>query len=500
MKRIGIIDIGSNSVRLVLVDIGNNNSFRIFNEFKETVRLGEGVDETLLLQQEKIDLAIDTLKMFKNMCDSTFTNEIIPVATAAVRKAKNRDEFVNRAKDKLGLDIRVLSGEEEAYFAYWGVINSIDVEDGLIMDIGGGSTELILVKNRKLIESISLSFGSIDLSQKFNLTNTIKDKNIIDLETFLYDTFSKIEWLKDAKGIPLIGVGGTIRNMSKIIRRNDNYPLNITHNFRANGSDINNIYEMVREKKLSQRKKIKGLSKDRADIFVGATGAVASLIDYCNIDKVIVSGGGIREGIIYNYIHNDKNPVKDVLDFSINNIINKYYLNPIHSNQIYKLTKSLCNQILDFDSNEYNVDKIIKASSMLHDSGIHIRFYNHHMHSFYIILNSGINGLTHKEILMSAFVAASHRDKKLKVSWTKYKPILNVKDMDIVNKIGVLLRLAEGLDACLNRAVENVECFISENEVKIKPISHRNTNIEKKHAGYSASSFKKYFNKKLKII
>lgn len=500
MKKIGIIDIGSNSVRLVLVDIGHNNSFRVFNELKETVRLGEGVDETSNLNPNRIDLAIDTLKMFKSMCDASFIDEIFPVATAAVRKAKNKDMFLERAKNEAGLDIRVLSGEEEAYYAYWGSINSIDVQDALIMDIGGGSTELILVKNRMLVNSISLPFGSITLSENFDLTNNVKKENLNNLEKFLRVSFENIPWLKNSTKIPLIGVGGTIRNMGKIVRRYDNYPLEIAHNFLMSSEDIHKIYKMSGERKLSQRKKIKGLSKDRADIFVGASGAVSTLIDYCNIDKIMVSGSGIREGIIYSYIHKDKEPVKSVLDFSINNIINRYYLNPIHCQHIYNLTKSLYNQIFDFNNTDYDIHKIIKTAAMLHDSGINIRFYNHHRHSFYTILNSGINGLSHKEILMSAFVAASHRDKKLKINWTKYKKILNKKDMEIVNKLGILLRIAEGLDICMNRAVKNVRCTVNDNEVVLRIISDKNIDIEKKHTSSSASLFKKLTKKNLVIV
>lgn len=500
MKKVGIIDIGSNSIRLVLVKIGENGSYKIFNDIKESVRLGLGMDKDLKLRQDRIEKAISTLKIFKKVCDITNIDEIIPVATAAVRKAKNKNLFLSRVKSEVGISIRVLSGDEEAFFAYLGVINSIDIDHGIIIDIGGGSTELILVKDRKISQSISLPFGSINLTQTFELADAIKDENINNLEAFLLDRFSKIPWLSDVKDYPLIGVGGTIRNISNIVQKSTNYPLDITHNFIMDKKQIDNVYKLVKEKKLPQRKKIKGLSKDRADVFVGAVGAIWKLIEYCKINDIIISGNGIREGIIYDYINKNIKAVDNVVDFSLNNIMDKYDLNIYHAHHIHKITKSLFHQLLGKE--EYTVDiyKIIKTASLLHDSGININFYNHPQHSFYMILNSGINGLTHKELLMSAFIASSHRNKKSKVKWVRYKSIIDKKEVEIIRKVGTLLRIAESLDICFNSSVKDIECLINNDEVIIKTISTSKTDVEIKHALSASSQFKKIFKKKLSII
>lgn len=500
MKKIGIIDIGSNSVRLVLVKLGSSGSFKIFSDVKESVRLGMGMDENLELTSDKIESAIKTLKMFKTMCDATYVDEIIAVATAAVRKAKNRDYFISRVKKEINIDIRVLTGQEEAFFAYWGVINSIDIDKGLIMDIGGGSTELILVEDRKITNSISLPFGSINLTQNFDLSNIIRDENIKALETFLIDNYKKIPWLSKVKNYPLIGVGGTIRNIGNIVRKLDNYPLDITHNFIMKKSDLNNVYRLVKERNLVDRRKIKGLAKDRADIFVGVSGAVWKLLEYCKLGDVIVSGSGIREGIIYNYIHNNPEPVKDVLDFSINNIINKYELDIEHANYIYRLTKSLYEQILGKENFSLNIYKLIRTAAMLHDSGINIRFYNHTQHSFYMILNAGINGLTHKQLLMSAFIAASHRSKKHKINWVKYRAIIDREDVETIKKLGVLLRIAESFDICFNRKIKSIKCFVDKDNVLIKLISDIKPRVEINHALSASTQFKKIFNKTLSIV
>ena len=500
MKKIGIIDIGSNSVRLVLVQIGYNGSFKIFNNVKESVRLGMGMGEKLELRPDRIELALKTLKIFKTMCHATHIDEIIAVATAAVRKASNKSYFIDRVKKEIGIDVKVLAGEEEAFFAYWGVINSIDIDKALIMDIGGGSTELILVEDREIKHSISLPFGSINLTQAFNLDNVIKASSIQALETFLNDNYDKIPWLSKAKDYPLIGVGGTIRNMGNIVRKSNNYPLEITHNFNIEKDDISNVYRLALENDLWGRRKIKGLAKDRADIFVGAAGAVWKVFEYCKLSNIIVSGSGIREGIIYDYIHNNIEPVNDVLDFSIKNIMSKYHLDLEHANHIYKLTQSLYDQILGQENLPVNAEKLIKTAGLLHDSGINIRFYNHTQHSFYMILNAGINGLTHKELLMSAFIAASHTRKKQKINHLKYKDIITKEDVEIIKKLGLLLRIAESLDICFNRQVKDVKCCIKDEEIVIEAIANIKPVAEINHALSASEQFKKVFKKNLAIV
>ena len=219
MKNIGIIDIGSNSFRLVTAQIDQNRSYKILDELKETVRLGEDLEKTMTLKESRIKVAIKTLKMFKHLCNAFSVEEIIAVATAAVRKAKNQKEFLERVKNEVDIDVRVLAGQEESFYNYWGVVNSIDIADGLIMDIGGGSIELVLMKDRKAIEKESLPFGALDLTERFGLKDRVSNKLEENLREFLYEQFSELSWLKDVDSLPLVGVGGTMRNIGKIDRK-----------------------------------------------------------------------------------------------------------------------------------------------------------------------------------------------------------------------------------------------------------------------------------------
>ncbi|SNY28015.1 exopolyphosphatase / guanosine-5'-triphosphate,3'-diphosphate pyrophosphatase [Orenia metallireducens] len=512
MRNIAIIDIGSNSIKLVLAEIKKNNSFRIIDELKETVRLGEGMEKDNKLQEGRIKVAIQTLKMFKNLCDATETKEIIAVATAAVRKADNQEEFLNRVKKEVELDVQVLSGEEEGYYDYWGVVNSIDRDNGLIMDIGGGSIELIWMKDRRIKECISLSFGSLDLTQQFNLYDSITSEQEEQLLNFLTKSFNEVNWLKDIDCDSLIGVGGTIRNIAKIDQRNNDYPLDLLHYYQMNEATVDSIYKLVKDKDLKERKKISGLSKKRADIFIGAAAAVTTLMSFCNLEELLISGKGIREGLIYNYLYEDKEPTSNVLDFSINNIINNLNLNKKHAEHIYKLSKKLyqeLNPLFKLDENQFegDVDKILKTATMLHDIGKSINYYDHHEHSFYMILNSGINGLSHRELLISAYISASHRHdkydlRKYNLNRSQFSDVIDKKgdDKEIIRKFGILVEIAESLDRNLNALIEDIDCYLENDKFVIKTISKEDVELEINDALSASKGFEKLYDKELQIL
>ncbi|MBC2582862.1 exopolyphosphatase [Clostridium sp. DJ247] len=500
MKKIGVIDIGSNSIRLVLLRIGENNSFKIIDELKETVRLGEDMDENLNLSSERMEKAIKTLKFFKDICNSTEVHEIIAVATEAVRKANNKDVFLGLAKDAAALDIRILSGEEEAYYDYLGVIHSMDIKDTLIMDIGGCSAELILVKDKKIYKSISLPFGAINITEKFRIYDDITPEKEEEIHEFFYDIFRSIPWMSEIEFLSLVGVGGTIRNIAKIDKKLKNYPLAITHNYEMTSDDVLNIYNLVKSKNLEEKKKIRGLSKERADIFSGACSAVCSLIKFCAIDKLLVSGNGLREGLIYEYITKHGSSIEDVLDFSINNLLLNHSMNNKHGENTYRIVKKLFIELSDIIDIDENVEKILKTSSMLHDCGIAVNYYTHNLHSQYLIINSPLYGLSHRELLMSAYITAFHHKDDYKLNDLNYENIITKDDIKTIRKLALLLNIAEAISKSVGIYLANIACHIEKDTVVINVVSTLNYKFSTPDISKICSSFKKIFKKDLVIV
>ncbi|KZL90350.1 Ppx/GppA phosphatase family protein [Clostridium magnum] len=499
MKRIAIIDIGSNSIRLVLVQINKSDSFSVIDEVKETVRLGKDMTIYGGLNPSRIEKAIKTLSFFKCLCEAQGVTEIIAVATEAVRKASNQVEFINRVKSELDIEIRVLPGTSEAYYDYFGNINSMDILNALLIDIGGSSTELIWVEDRTLKASISLPFGAINLTEKFSLHKVMDEETEKDLKDYILSSYKEIPWLKEVKNVPLVGIGGTIRNIAKISRKKNRYPIHNLHNYQTTAEEVVEIYNMAKIKDQGERKKIKGLSKERADIFLGAAGAVVTLFEFLGLKELYVSGCGLREGIIYEYILQSNLPLEDVLGFSINNHILNHEMNLHHAHQVWKLTECLYNDlksILNIDKDYY---KILKTATLLHDCGIRVSYYDHHAHSFYIIANSKINGLLHKEQLMAAYVAALHRKNDFKVDLEKYERIINEKDIEVIEKLAILVRICENLDSGVNSNISSISCVIESDTVIISVKSKTDPILEISQALDCAASFEKIFGKKLII-
>ncbi|WP_242951645.1 exopolyphosphatase [Clostridium felsineum] len=499
LKHIGIIDIGSNSVRLLFIELTSKNSFKILTELKEYVRLGAGFDSNGNITTEKIAELLEILNLYKNFCDKFENSELIITATEAFRKAKNRNSIAKKIKDTLSLNIRILSGKEEAYYDYFSAINTLDIKDALVMDIGGASTELIWIKDRTLKECVSLHFGALTLTEKFKLKNSIDSKQEELLKKFLLESFKDIPWIKDISTSTLIGIGGSIRNLGKISRRNENYPFDLIHNYIMSSKSAEDIYNEVKDKSTEQRKKIKGLSKNRADIFTGAACAVSSLVKLTKIKKIIICRNGLREGLLLSNLFNDE-PIENILDFSINNILLNNNANIKHSLHVYKLTKLLFSALKTIHRIDASFDKVIKTAAMLHDVGINISFYYNHRHSSYIILNSYLFGISHKERIISACIAIYQRSENLDSILEEYNSILEKEDIYAIKIIGVLLRIAANLDKDLSGSIYDLNCQIDNDIVIIKTISDSSSTFLIKEAMVSSSLFKAAFNKSLYIV
>jgi exopolyphosphatase/guanosine-5'-triphosphate,3'-diphosphate pyrophosphatase len=500
MKRIGVIDVGSNSVRMVITEIYTDGSFSVLEDLKESVRLAADMVDGNKLNEERITKAIHTLKTFKTFCDSVHVNEIFAIATEAVRKAENKNEFILKVKETTNIDIRVLTGDEEAYYDYFGIVNSMSINNSLIMDIGGSSTELVWIQNNELINSISLPIGAVNLTQRFKLEDIISPINEDSLKEYLMTTFKNIPWLFDTNFNAIIGIGGTARNIGKIDRKNKRYALDIHHNYETNVQDVHSIYNSLKSKNLNQRKKIAGLSKDRADLIVGPACAVTTLMNMLKVEKFVVSGKGLREGIVYEYIAKKFTPIDDILDFSLRSVMLSHNVNIPHAENVFRLTSMMFDKLTSLHDLDQSFNNIIKTASMLHDCGISIRYYDHHKHSFYMILNSEINGLSHKDLILSAYTAASHRNNEFEMNVFMFNGIINRMDLQNVEKLGAFLRIAESLDKSMSGAVKDIIFTIDDDTVTMKIISDGNIDLEISDAKKAIPFFNDTFDKKLIIV
>lgn len=500
LDNIGIIDMGSNSVRLILVKVNHDMSFRLMEEHKESIRLGDGFTENMTLKPHKIEAALKTMRMFKRLCDAQNVTKILAVATAAVRKAKNGIELIDRIKMETGIDMKVISGEEEAHLDFIAVSSSLSIKDALILDIGGGSFELIWMENRLKKESVSIPIGSIDFAEQFNVKDALSEDEEQKILSFISNHLKNIPWLEKAKNLPLIGVGGTLRNIGKIDMLRRKYPLDIIHGYEVPLNGFNFIYEEIKNLEITEKRSFPGLSSDRADIFIGSLVLVKSIIDFTKSTSLIISGKGVREGLFYSFLK-DKNIIIDnPLLLSLENTGKNMGLDMVHMFQVRKLTKRLFDDLKEIHKIHEDIDKIIDAATILHDSGIIINYYNHHRNSFFVILNSQVNGLTHRELVMSAYIASFHRKNKSYENFETYKLLIDQRDIEIIKAVSVLLRIAESLDKSMSSVVSDLYCEIEKDKVLIKISAKEYPELEINDAITAYSQFKKVFKRSMVII
>ncbi len=504
MEKIAIIDLGSNSARLVLVNILEGGYFAVFDELKESVRLAQDMQEDSLLTPSRVAQTIKTLQMFRRLCDSNKVDKIYAYATAAVRKAKNQLSFLAEVQSKCGFKLDVLDDDSEAQLVYQGVINSMDIPKGLIMDIGGGSTQFIYYNRKNLLGHVTIPYGALTLTEKFRDDSIAPQDRAENIKNFIITELDKIDFLKELDPeTKLIGVGGSFRNLGKISRMFKKYPLDMTHNYPVNKSEFNSIYKNIKMLDLDKTMKIKGLSSVRADIFPSALSAISAVIESLGLEELVVSGSGLREGTMFKYSvpsTNDK-PITDVLGHSIYTTLNFYHENIKHAEQVYNLSTQLFKQLRVLHKLPRPYVKVLRVASMLHDTGNKIKYYNHHKHSAYIILNSNLYGITHKDLVMSAMVASMHRKGELDASlFLKYRDMFTDEDLQAVMKLGIIVRIAESLDRSMAGVITEIVCDVLGDSVIMKTDSTSDCSLEIKDALSATASFKKHFKKNLQIL
>lgn len=304
-----VIDLGSNSVRMQISQIDDYGGYTVMGYFREYVRLSENMGKEMTLKEEPMNRTIQALKDFKTRYTQYDNVVVKAVATAAVRGAKNQAEFLKRVKDEVGLDLQVISGSTEAYLDYVGVVNTLPVRNGIIMDCGGASTELIWVQNGACKERVSIPIGSVVLSQNYNLADTISASDLYSAMNAAGQKISTVRWLGQVHNLPLIALGGSNRTIAKIHRREvtdevDELP--DIHGMHLPPHYIFNLVGKLIAMNKDERMKIPGLAKNRADVIVGGLIPISLVLRNLQISEVIFSNCGLRDGILFEYLRKNR--------------------------------------------------------------------------------------------------------------------------------------------------------------------------------------------------
>ena len=492
-KKIAIIDLGSNSVRMNLYSINEKGGYCVFEQAKEMVRLSEGLEIDGLLKPEPINRTLEALKYFKQLIHANDVETVYALSTAAVRMAKNQQEFLDRIKEVLNLEFVVLSGLEEAYYDFLGVVNTLHFKDAIIIDIGGASTEIILVKNRKMEKAISMPFGSVTLTEKFNG----KKKQA---QAYVEEQISQLDWIGSAKGLPIIGLGGMMRSLGKIHQSITQSSLINLHNYHITPQSALELIEMLQTKPLDSILKLNGVNKKRADLMPLGIIPIKELLKRLDSPVVRISAYGLRDGYFFEKALNRESIVNDVLNESIKNIKRRFLVNEEHANNVRIYAETLfddLNMLHDFSDEDR---RCLSVAAELHDIGMHIEYYDHHLHGMYLIINSKIDGLTHEEHLKVAFLVGNHREGSIKDRYKQYDPNLSKNNLMKLQKLSLLLQISEQIDRSETGNVSSISAMISGDNATIALKTNFPSELDIASAMRYSERFKKYYGKNLNII
>ena len=287
-----VIDLGSNSVRMSVNALEKDGSWGVIEKLRATVRLSEGMSNDNFLKEESMSRVIDAIEQFTKKAKEYKCVSIAAVATAALRRAANKELFLSRVKERAGIDFEIISGDQEAYYSYLAVSKTVGIKDGIIYDTGGGSTEITLVKNGEVKHSISLPLGAVVMTEQMTRRNQMQ------LYKYVSSYIGGIDWLDECEGLPLYGIGGSARAMAMLYKKQWLSPDELD-GIKIPYHAVAKIYQSIFATPLEKRKEIKGMDVSRADIILAGLTPVKVLMDMTGSAHVYVCAAGVKEGVFF---------------------------------------------------------------------------------------------------------------------------------------------------------------------------------------------------------
>jgi exopolyphosphatase / guanosine-5'-triphosphate,3'-diphosphate pyrophosphatase len=471
---IAAIDMGTNSLHMVVVKIDPTlPSFGIIAKEKETVRLGNRDIATGELKPEIIDKAITALKRFQEVAKTANAETIIAVATSAVREAPNGRDFLHRVEDELGLSVDLISGQEEARRIYLGVLSGMEFHNQphIIVDIGGGSTELILGDSQEARSLTSTKVGAVRLTGEFITKDPISDAEFQYLQAYtrgmlersVEDVLGNIQL---GESPLLVGTSGTIETLAMINAREnlDTVPSTL-NGYQFSLKDLQNWVYRLRKMPNSEISNIPGMPDKRSEVILAGAVILQETMTLLGVESFTVCGRALREGVIVDWmlahglIEDRLRYQGSVRQRSVLKQADKYHINLEHSDRVALFALSLFDQTQGKLHNwGVNERQLLWAAAILHNCGHYISHSSHHKHSYYLVRNSELLGYTETEIEIIANLARYHRKSQPKKKHENYRNLLSKQHRQIVSQLSGILRLAVALDRRQIGAISCVQC------------------------------------------
>ena len=498
--RVAAIDIGSNSIKLLVAETAANGTLVPLRREKSMVRLGH---ETLLkghLSSEAIVKAIRTLSVFKTLAQNLDAKQIVTVATASVREADNSQAFIREVENRTGIRIEVLSGLEEARLI--GIAasrgcgpngKSTRGKSLLNIDVGGGSTELSLMRGSKALMLESMKLGAVRLSEQFLMSDPPRPKELLAMQREIEGALERpMREMKGMKWAAVTGTSGTILSIGAAFQSlaypdnesiSDVRPSGQLPSVTMTRASLAEFNQHLASLSLAERKKIRGISEQRAEIIVAGGQIIEQIMHAFKITRITTCDSGLREGVLLDRLsewigpHKPRAKELDTRLAGAEALGERFGYEGVHGKHVSVLATKLFDQIRSLHGLKPHDRTLLAAAAILHDIGYVISPESHHKHSLYLILNSELTGFTDLERQIIGNIARYHRRAFPKPNHEFFNT-LSMEDQGKVWMLGGILRLADAMDRSHESRIKNFKAVLRGGNIRLSLHSSRRCDHE----------------------
>jgi exopolyphosphatase / guanosine-5'-triphosphate,3'-diphosphate pyrophosphatase len=457
IRQVAVIDLGSNSWRLVVFTFSPGSWWKLTDELYETVRISAGLAASGRLSDEAMERGLETLAVFERFCRANQLrgDDVHAVATSAIRDAENGAQFLANAERATGMKIETLSAEDEARFGYVAAVNTTTLTDGVVLELGGGSMQLIEVHDRHAGGLASFPLGAVRMTEEFLPgSGPAKKKELARLRDHVASSLEDLDWLSSS-GSRLVGIGGAVRNLAAAAQSFGG-PIDLgVQGFVIRPDALEELTGMLAGLPSQDRGTLPGIKPGRGDIILAAAVVLSTVVELGGFEGIEVTEAGLREGVfLAQTLFEGQEPLfPDVRQAAVRNLAIQYESDLAHVEHVARLSLQMFDSLVAQELFEPRDGEreLLWAASMLHDVGMTISYDDHHKHSRYLIETAELPGFDPRERALIAQMSRYHRKGVPKLG--DIEPLTDEGDEALLDRCSVILRLSEHLERGRDQSV-----------------------------------------------
>lgn len=508
MEKLALIEIGATTTKMFVVEVIGGCYHKIIDTYTKTIRFDEDIYANNTVSELKTKEGISALRFFNTLCERLGIENQYVYATSIFVKISNHKSFFEELSKQTGLSINTFNDDELCKVVYNSLLNTVDVNKGIIIYINARSTYIINFAKRNVFNMSILPFGANSLSYMFEKESEESPEVVTrKMINFIKEEIKKLNLdFSNQEVLSFIGGGDTFLTLSALCRKLNRYPLDMDNNYYVQTEDFNKVFSMLKEFGFDKTKKISGISTDRLDIVIAGCAIIQAFNESFDITNYNIASKSLAEGILSTKVLKEacaEIAKQDVLDVSLATYKYYYKLPDSNSDYVYNLMGSLFKQLSIIHKLERQDIKALKVATQLYDYGKRVNYINHSKYVKDVIINSNLYGISQRDLVVAAFAAQSQNLDNFSLSeWVKYKNIVAEEDIEVVRKIGALIGIASGLDAAKLGRIKKLDCDILGDIIIIKVFGEEGEDLtyEKNETTKYAQNFKKVYKKIFQII